>query len=107
MSAIELLAFALFTGITVCGVAGSLLEMIAEQQLSFSEPFLSRTHVPWTVLATVTAGPMMLANDALNARRSGRISPLLLCSCACTALLWALAMGVVVLETVLGIVSLV
>lgn len=107
MSAIELLAFALFTGITVCGVAGSLLELVAERQLSFSEPFLSRAKVAWTVLATVTAGPMMLANDALNARRAGTISPLLLGSCACTALLWALAMGVVVLETVLGIVALV
>ena len=98
MGSVELFAFALFTGITVCGVAGSILEMIAAQPLSFTEPFVSRDHVGWSLTATLLAGPMMLANDAVNARRAGRISTAVLGSCGCTALVWSLAIGVVSLE---------
>jgi hypothetical protein len=39
----------------------------------------------------------MLANDALDARRQGRITTLALMSCGCTAIAWALAQGVVLL----------
>jgi hypothetical protein len=98
MGPVELLAFALFTGITLSGIAGSVLEMIAESPLSFAEPFVSRSHVAWSLTATVLAGPMMLANDAMKAWRSGDISLAVLGSCAGTSLVWALAIGIVALE---------
>ncbi len=106
MGPVELLAFALFTGITLSGIAGSVLEMIAESPLSFAEPFVSRRHIGWSMTATVLAGPMMLANDAMNARRSGAISLAMLGSCAGTALVWALAMGIVALELAVRLTTL-
>ena len=39
----------------------------------------------------------MLANDALDARREGRISTLMLMSCGCTVMAWALALGIVLI----------
>lgn len=100
MGQVELIAFALFTGITVCGMAGTILEMIAERPVSFAEPFVSRQALAWSVTATMVAGPMMLANDALSARRRGDISSIMLASCGCTALAWSLAIGIVMLELV-------
>jgi hypothetical protein len=98
MGPVELTAFEFLTGLTVCGLVGSLMELAARSRLSFAEPFISRRHVVRTVVSTVFAGPLMLANDALAAWRGGRISTLALWSCAATAGLWALASGVVILD---------
>jgi hypothetical protein len=40
----------------------------------------------------------MFANEALDAWRQGRISAPALISCGCTATIWALALGVVLLD---------
>jgi hypothetical protein len=39
----------------------------------------------------------MLTNEALAARREGRIGTMALLSCGCTAIAWALALGVVLI----------
>lgn len=98
MGHVELFAFALFTGITVCGMAGTVFEMIAERPVSFAEPFVSRRALTRSLTATLLAGPMMLANDALTARRRRDISFAMLLSCCGTALCWSLAIGIVILE---------
>jgi len=58
---------------------------------------VSPSHVLRSLAATACAGPFMLANDALDARRQGRITTLALISCGCTAIGWALALGIVLL----------
>lgn len=88
-------AFCFLVGMTLCGIAGSLLELLAGARLSFAAPFLDRLHKTRFALAIVTAGPLMLGNDALEAWRHGRIAtPVLMC-CAATVAVWSLAMGTV------------
>ncbi|UVK36780.1 hypothetical protein LHFGNBLO_003740 [Mesorhizobium sp. AR10] len=97
MSSLGLTLFAFAVGLTACGLAGSAMELIAGRRLAFVEPYVSPAHIVRSLAATACAGPFMLANDALDARREGRISMLALISCACTAATWALALGVVLI----------
>ncbi|TIS58273.1 MAG: hypothetical protein E5W82_10075 [Mesorhizobium sp.] len=94
MSPVELVLFAFAVGLTACGLAGSAMELISGRRLAFVEPYVSPAHVLRSLAATACAGPFMLANDALAARRQGRISILMLMSCGCTVIAWALALGV-------------
>ncbi len=97
MSLVELILFAFAVGLTACGLAGSAMELIAGRKVAFAEPYVSSAHVLRSLAATACAGPFMLVNDALDARREGRISILALISCGCTAVAWTLALGVVLL----------
>lgn len=87
------IAFALMCGITLSGIAGSLLELATGKPPSFSEPYLSSRRLVRSFLAAALAGPVMLANDALAARRSGDISRIYFAFCAGTSLTWAAALG--------------
>jgi hypothetical protein len=98
MTGIELAAFALMTGLTVAGITGSLMELATGRTLGFREPFLTGRAVLRSLAAAALAGPLMLVNDALAARRAGRISVQGLLSCAATALVWATASGIVVIS---------
>lgn len=91
-------AFALMCGLTVSGILGSLLELFTGRPLSFSEPYFSPRCIVRSAASAACAGPMMLANDAIRARRVGHISPLYLAFCVATALVWATALGIVVLS---------
>ena len=97
MSSLALTVFAFVVGLTACGLAGSMMELVSGRKVAFTEPYVSPSHLLRSLLATACAGPFMLANDALDARRERRISTLALMSCGCTAIAWALALGVVVL----------
>jgi hypothetical protein len=97
MAPIELVVFAFAVGLTACGLAGSAMELISGRRLAFIEPYVSPAHILRSLAATACAGPFMLANDALDARREGRISMLMLISCGCTVIAWALALGVVLI----------
>lgn len=94
MNMAEAGAFVFLTGITLCGVCGSLFELMAGARLSFAAPFFDRLHKLRFACAVVTAGPFMLGNDALAAWREGRIELAGLVCCAVTVLAWAFAMGV-------------
>jgi len=87
-------------GVTLCGIAGSLLELIAGFRLSFSAPFFDRLHRTRFALAVVTAGPFMLCNDATEAWREGRIAGLSLAIGALVALVWTMALGVFLIAIV-------
>ncbi len=98
MASLALICFALLTGLTVCGLLGSTMELATRRRLSFREPFVSPRHIVRSLAAAAAAGPFMLINDALAAWRSGRVSTLFLLSCAVSALGWALATGIVVVD---------
>ena len=98
MEAVELICFAFLTGLTLCGLAGSTMELVAGRRLSFADPFVSSSHVLRSLGAAAAAGPFMLANDALDAWRSGDVSMLTLFSCVLTSAGWALATGVVAID---------
>lgn len=97
MGPLELTLFAFAVGLTACGLAGSAMELASGRKVAFAEPYVSPSHVLRSLLATACAGPFMLVNDAIDARRQRRISTLALMSCGCTAIAWTLALGVVVL----------
>ncbi|MFD2052977.1 DUF6949 family protein [Mesorhizobium calcicola] len=97
MGPLELTVFAFVVGLTACGLAGSMMELVSGRKVAFTEPYVSPSHLLRSLLATACAGPFMLVNDALDARRQRRISTLVLMSCGCTAIAWVLALGVVVL----------
>ena len=97
MGPLELALFAFAVGLTACGLAGSAMELASGRKVAFTEPYVSPSHVLRSLLATACAGPFMLVNDAIDARRQRRISTLALMSCGCTAIAWTLALGVVVL----------
>ena len=97
MGPVELTLFAFAVGVTACGLVGSAMELIAGCRLAFVEPYVSPSHIVRSLAVTASAGPFMLVNDALDARRQGRISTPALISCGCTAVAWALALGVVLI----------
>lgn len=98
MSIVPLVCLAFLAGLTLCGLAGSTLELVAGRRLSFREPFVSSRHVVRSLFVTAAAGPAMLTNDALEAWRVGDVSTLFLASCGLTASGWALATGIVALD---------
>lgn len=98
MQAVEMTCLAFLTGLTLCGLAGSVMELVAGRRLSFAVPFVSSRHMLRSLGAAAAAGPFMLANDALEAWRCGDISMLTLISCALTSIGWSLATGVVAID---------
>jgi len=98
MNTIGLIAFAFLSGLTVAGLSGSALELVCRTRLSLGAPFLDRRRIFLSMCASAAAGPFMLVNDALLARRERRIGAAAFgCSLAISAL-WLLATGVVASE---------
>lgn len=98
MSGLMLAVFAFLIGITVSGLLGSILEIATGRRLGFVEPFVSPRRVAVSLLVTLAAGPMMLGNDALQARREGRVGHATLVVAAVVVVLWTCAMGIVTAE---------
>jgi hypothetical protein len=98
MQAVELFCFAFLTGLTLCGLAGSTMELVAGRRLSLADSFVSSGHVPRSLAAAAAAGPFMLANDALEAWRGGDVSAVVLIFCTLTSAGWTLATGVVAID---------
>jgi hypothetical protein len=97
MHPLLLTAFAFLTGLTTCGLASTVMELVCRRRLAFVEPYVSADHIVRSLAATAFAGPFMLVNDAVAAYRERRISWIGLLSCLANAMLWALALGVVLL----------
>lgn len=89
------LLFAYVVGIVIGGIAASILELTVGQRLSFAPPFFSREQVPVFILAILAAGPFMLVNDALMARRQAQIALTTLTGVFATASIWLWALGAV------------
>ena len=101
MQVLVLLSYALAVGLTLAGVFGSAMEIAAGRRLGFRAPFVVRNRLAASLATTLVAGPAMLANEAIAAWRVGLIDRLALGLCAATALAWATATGIVVIELVL------
>ncbi len=99
------LAFAVMSGITVSGLLGSVMELAIGKPLSFGEQIGSRTRFLTFALSMVVAGPMMLTNDAMQARRDGKISQLYLGFCGLTALVWAGALGIIAVGLIVRVLA--
>ncbi|WP_149801978.1 hypothetical protein [Mesorhizobium sp. NFR06] len=97
MAPVVLVLYAFAVCLTACGLAGSVMELLSGRRLAFAEPYVSPLHILRSLAATACAGPFMLTNEALAARREGRIGTMALLSCGCTAIAWALALGVVLI----------
>lgn len=85
--------FAFLVGLTISGMTASSMELSSGSPVSFKGPYISIRRPVQSFLASAAAGPLMLANDALDARRSGRISTIRLALCTVAALAWATVLG--------------
>lgn len=98
MAALQLGAFAFLVGLTLCGLVGSIMELVSGRRLAFAAPYVTTAHLFRSLAMTVAAGPFMLVNDALDAHRGQRLSGAGLASCMCTAVIWLMALGVVTIS---------
>lgn len=105
MHPLLLTAFAFVTGLTAGGLVSTPMELLCGRRLAFAEPFISSSHLARSLAATAFAGPFMLVNEAVAAHSARNISRLSLLSCLCTAMLWALALGVVLLELAAAVLA--
>jgi hypothetical protein len=94
-------AYALAAGLTLAGLAGTMLEIVAGRRLGFRPPFVRQSHVGVSLALTVVAGSYMLLNEAISAWRARAIRPGMLAVCAAVAGLWALASGILLVELAL------
>lgn len=105
MGALDQVVFAFIAGLVVGGIAASILELVAEKRLSFAAPFFSTDHLPRFTLAVLAAGPFMLVNDALLARKNGEITVGGLTGIMATASIWVWAIGTVAVNVAVRVVD--
>lgn len=96
-----MLAYALAVGLTLAGLAGTMIEMATGRRLGFRPPFVTRARVGLSLALAFAVGPFMLANEAIAAYRTGGIRPAALGLWAAVALVWSTAAGVLFLELVI------
>lgn len=63
MGPLELTVFAFVVGLTACGLAGSMMELVSGRKVAFTEPYVTPSHVLRSLFATACAGPFMLVNE--------------------------------------------
>lgn len=95
MGAVQVGAFAFLVGLTLCGLAGSVMELVSGRKLAFAAPYVTPAHVVRSLALTAAAGPFMLVNDALDAYRGQRLPAAGLATCMATGVVWLTALGVV------------
>ena len=97
MDALALAAFALLTGLTASGLAGSAIEIIAGARLSLGEPFVSERNISRSLVLVLLAGPYMVTNEAILATRERRIGALGLAGIVMFCGAWLFAAGILIL----------
>ena len=101
MQLLALVAYALAAGLTLCGLVGTLAEISSGRRLGFRPPFVVKEHFARSLALTVGAGPFMLVNEALAARRAGLINASVLTMWSALSVVWAMAAGVLIVELAL------
>ncbi|MFZ1680310.1 MAG: hypothetical protein WAT70_04765 [Rhizobiaceae bacterium] len=102
---ITTIAYALAAGLAFGGMAATLIREFGGGEPRFRPPFADPAHVLRSLGITLAAGPYMLANEAIAARREGAISGLSFATALLLCAAWALAAGVVLVflaETLTG-----
>ena len=69
MGPVELTLFAFVVGLTACGLAGSVMELIAGRRLAFVEPYVSPAHI-----AALAGRDRMRRAVHARQRRAGRLA---------------------------------
>lgn len=101
MHSLALMAYAFAVGLTLCGLAGAIFELAAGRRLGFHPPFVRRERFGFSLALMVAAGPFMLTNEVIAARRAGAIDWTAAALCAVGAGIWAMALGVLAVELAL------
>ncbi len=101
MRSLALMAYAFAVGMTLCGLVGTTFELVAGCRLGFHPPFVRRERFAVSLALTAAAGPFMLANEAIAARRAGAIDGPATALCAVAAGIWAMALGILTVELAL------
>jgi hypothetical protein len=94
----EIIVFAFLVGLVINGLAGTLIELRTGRPASFAAPLFAPERPLRSLALSTAAGPWMLVNDAINARRERTIGRFVLFSCFATSIFWTLAMGIVLLD---------
>lgn len=100
MDGVAVAAFAFLAGLTVCGLSGSVMEIIAGRRLSLREPFVSAAEICRSLVLVLLAGPFMTVNEALVAVAERRIGPLAFAGVISFCLAWLAATGIFVIGLV-------
>ena len=100
MDALTATAFVFLAGLTLSGLCGTLIEIVAGRRLSLREPFVSPSNVSRSLVLVLLAGPFMTYNEALAAIREQRIGPVVFACIISFCCLWLAATGVFVLGLV-------
>lgn len=98
MTGLATAAFAFLVGMTVAGLAGSIMQIATGRSPGFVEPYITKAFIARSLLAALVAGPMMLGNDALAAWQARRVAWWTLVVALLLSTLWACLTGVVVME---------
>ena len=103
MNGMQLVLFAWLTGLTVTGTVSAMAEAALARPVTFWPPFVSRTRLFRSLVFTAFAGPAMMLNDALDARRGHGLPGAVLAAVVIVVNLWALALGIVALAFVAAV----
>lgn len=98
MDSWQLYVFAFLIGIVVAGLTASLCELLYDRPASFWLLTKSGSRPIFMWIFIITAGPYMLLNDVLTARRSGRVGNVSIAAAVATAIIWLSATGIVVVD---------
>ena len=102
MQTVALFAYALATGLTLAGLAGTMIELVSGRRLGFRPPLVTSQRFAVSLALTLAAGPFMLGNEALAAWRDKMIDPFVLGLCALAAGIWSLASRILKLQHALA-----
>lgn len=103
MSDFEAVLFAFAAGLTFCGAAGSLVELVSGRTLSLKGGLVSREHLLRSFAIVAATGPFMLIADLLSERRTGPVAFPRIASVLVAAGAWFLAAGVLVFDLALTV----
>ncbi|WP_127597307.1 DUF6949 family protein [Nitratireductor alexandrii] len=98
MALIATVAFVFGCGLTLAGLAGSLMEVWAGRRLGLRDPFVSPHHLARSLCLTALAGPFMLVNEVLCAVGEGRRQAGAAVAGTALAAIWVAATGTIVAE---------
>ncbi len=102
MAPLLLIAYAFAVGLTLSGIAASVLELVKGRRAGLRPPFIERGKFLSSLGSAALAGPYMIGNEALAAWREGVIGGGALAFWAVVAAVWASASGVVIVELALA-----
>lgn len=107
MASIVLFAYALAVGLTLAGLAATVMELVIGRRVGFRPPFVTSDSFGRSLALTVLAGPAMIANEAIAARREGVIEWPVFGICLVIAVAWCTATGILFVDLALVVAGLI